>query len=189
MLPCPWQMPGRPACSSLANNCLANSWSCTACRTAQQSHVTAPWQVSRRLPHSPLITSTVMLPWPLQVPRRLLLRGLHLLSPPARRSRQHGMTWGQRGSWLPSMGQWPLLQQQAPQLAPSRELQPCLGQAAALAWALCLASATATTQPVSWALLPKGPCWAWLPQLPGAALSCRSRPPQAHLAGSCMLVT
>ena len=172
--------------------CLAHSRSRTGCRTAQHSHAAPPLQVTCRLPHSPLTTSTVMMPFTLQVPRRPLLCGLHLpgqLSPPACSSRQHGMTWGQRGSWLLSMGRWPLRQQQGPQLTPTRQLQPRPGRAAALAWALCLASATAMTQPVSWALLHKGPCWAWPPQLPWAALSCRSRSPPAHLAGSCVVAT
>ena len=106
------------------------------------------------------------------------------------------MAWGQRASWLPSTAQWPLRQQRGPQQAPSRQLQapsrqlqPRMGRLAALAWALCLASAIAMTQPALWALLPKGPCWAWPPQLPWAAPSRHSRPPPPHLAGSCVLVT
>ncbi len=106
------------------------------------------------------------------------------------------MTWGQRGSWLPSMGQWHPRQQRSPQQAPScqlrgpsRQLQPGLGRAAALTWALCPAPAKTMIRPASWALLPKGPCWAGPPQLPWAAPGRRSRPSQARLAGSCVLVT
>ena len=173
--------------------CLAHSRSRTGCRTAQHSHVAPPLQVTHRLPHSPLTSSTVMLPCPLQVPHRLPLRGLYLqwqLSAPAcSSSRQHGMTWGQQASWLPTTGQWPLCQQQGPQQAPSRQLQPRLGRLAAHLWALCLASAIAMTLPASWASLPKGPCWAWPLQLPWAVSSRRSRPPQPHRAGSCVSVT